>query len=661
LLFMRTRPLAFATAVVAPLLPLFAQSPAPQTFRAGTDIVPVDVSVLDKNRRPVRGLTAADFTVFEDGQPRPLVVFSAVDLPEAPAPAGAAWTRDVAPDVASNALPDEGRLVVILLDRSIPAGRPTVTARDIAKAAIDALGPGDLAAVAFTGGGTPQDFTADRGRLLRAIDVANPGRELPESFREVDARMRSQLAELGITLPDVDNTGACYCGLCVMESITHVANSVRDVPRRRKALLFIGTNIAVQSVDPDCGSRLSRARETLFDALDLANLTVHAIDPMGLESLALGADSVTTGRDVRGALAARAPANLVRQGNIGVLPDRTGGRTVVNAGDPAVFVRDVIRESDSYYVLGFRPAHPSDRRRHDIRVRVDRRGVAVTSRRAYEPDAARAPASPASDGSPALQMAIGGAMPKRAGLAVSATAAAFAGLDGQAVVAVTVGVRPDRPAPGGAARSPVDRTVNVITLVLNAFGQPAGALKQSVVVSKSGPADPRYELVQRLPLSPGRYELRIAVDDTSSNQAGSVYTYVDVPTFREGLWLSNVVLSTPAPRSVGGSDLSDVLPVLPTVRREFARDERVSAFARVYGSQSPEVPPTVTARIIDERDQVRLEQRLPLTTGAAGRGRSFDYRLDLPLTNLQEGSYLLSIEAAAGRTAATRRVRFAVQ
>jgi hypothetical protein len=62
--------------------------------------------------------------------------------------------------------------------------------------------------------------------LLRAIDVANPGRELPETFREVDARMRSQLAELGITLPDVDNSGACYCGLCVMESITHVANSV---------------------------------------------------------------------------------------------------------------------------------------------------------------------------------------------------------------------------------------------------------------------------------------------------------------------------------------------------------------------------------------------------------------------------------------------------
>ncbi len=36
----------------------------------GVDAVQLDVSVLDKERRPVRGLTAADFTVLEDGKPR---------------------------------------------------------------------------------------------------------------------------------------------------------------------------------------------------------------------------------------------------------------------------------------------------------------------------------------------------------------------------------------------------------------------------------------------------------------------------------------------------------------------------------------------------------------------------------------------------------------
>jgi hypothetical protein len=48
------------------------QEPAP-TFRSGVELIQLDVSVLDKDRRPVQGLTAADFTVLVDGQPRPIV------------------------------------------------------------------------------------------------------------------------------------------------------------------------------------------------------------------------------------------------------------------------------------------------------------------------------------------------------------------------------------------------------------------------------------------------------------------------------------------------------------------------------------------------------------------------------------------------------------
>jgi hypothetical protein len=44
------------------------------TFRAGVDLIQIDVSVLGRDRRPVRGLTAADFSLLEDGQPRPRVV-----------------------------------------------------------------------------------------------------------------------------------------------------------------------------------------------------------------------------------------------------------------------------------------------------------------------------------------------------------------------------------------------------------------------------------------------------------------------------------------------------------------------------------------------------------------------------------------------------------
>ena len=67
-----------------------AQAPA---FRSGIDLVHLDVSVLDRNRRPVRGLIPADFTILENGKPQELAAFKAVEAAAAAPPVP--WIRDV--------------------------------------------------------------------------------------------------------------------------------------------------------------------------------------------------------------------------------------------------------------------------------------------------------------------------------------------------------------------------------------------------------------------------------------------------------------------------------------------------------------------------------------------------------------------------------------
>jgi VWFA-related protein len=143
------------------------QNPAP-TFRTGVDIVQLDVTVLDKDRHPVRGLTADDFTILEKGKPQPIVAFSPVDVPAPPATA-APWIRDAPLDVVSNA--ENRRLVAIVMDDAYTKLEPDVMkrAKQIARTAIDQLGPGDLAAVVFTFLGRSQNFTADRSQLLQSI------------------------------------------------------------------------------------------------------------------------------------------------------------------------------------------------------------------------------------------------------------------------------------------------------------------------------------------------------------------------------------------------------------------------------------------------------------------------------------------------------------
>src|SRR3954466_13291075 len=42
-------------------------------FRTGTDIIPVDATVLDGRGQPVQDLTAGDFRVLIDGQPRRVI------------------------------------------------------------------------------------------------------------------------------------------------------------------------------------------------------------------------------------------------------------------------------------------------------------------------------------------------------------------------------------------------------------------------------------------------------------------------------------------------------------------------------------------------------------------------------------------------------------
>jgi len=88
------------------------QKPVP-IFRSGADIVRLDVSVLDAQRKPVRGLKPEDFFVKEDGKPQQIVAFSDVDVPTGRV--SPVWERGSENDVATNQL-GEHRLFAIVLD-----------------------------------------------------------------------------------------------------------------------------------------------------------------------------------------------------------------------------------------------------------------------------------------------------------------------------------------------------------------------------------------------------------------------------------------------------------------------------------------------------------------------------------------------------------------
>jgi VWFA-related protein len=653
-------PLAAATAWIA------AQE-QPPSFRAGIELVQLDVSVLDDTRQPVRGLTEADFTVLENGKPRPIRAFSAVDLPARNRGTEAVWTGSVPPDVGTNEIgQQDGRLVIILMDRSMSSGDPVATAKKVATAAVENLGPHDLAALVTTSGGVPQTLTADRPRLIKAINQRD--------WSAYSDPNEAQTQNPAFTLSSAMTDGRCLCGLCVLETITRVSDAVREAPRRRKLLLFIGSGIALMAPtevkfgpptgDIGCDRRLGAARQVMLSSLALSNLTIHSIDPKGLVNIGpatkAGLGGAKGGPDTAG------PRQRIEmqqkdtvdhqdlQGTLRYIAARTGGRAVINANNPDERIPDILRESDAYYVIGFdsgMPGQAEDRR--TIEVKTRRKGVRVYTQRQYVVPAANpgaAAAATAAQSRVSAETALAGLLPapgRPLALAVSAFASET---PGKASVRITVDA-------GAFSRRDGTVPLEIRTLALDQTAHRIGGAQQtSTIEARRTPDDrsPIADIQTYLDLDPGDYEIRAAVADQARGTAASVFQPLAIPSFADApLSLSHVAIET-------GTNANGVIS--PTTQRTFSRTDQPRVFFQIYqGTQrtDPIVPVTVRVRVLDASGTAVRDQSLPFTDKEF-RDRRADCRINLPIPRLAAGDYALRIDVSSEKQTAGRAIRFSV-
>jgi hypothetical protein len=262
---------------------------------------------------------------------------------------------------------------------------------------------------------------------------------------------------------------------------------------------------------------------------------------------------------------------------------------------------------------------------------------------------------------PETASALAGVLP-RSGVPLTVSVAPF-GVTGKAEsdVAIVLGVRQTARVESGEAGEPV----KVLAAAFDRNGRSVNSENQTVGIKlpPNAAGDFPYEVLSRLALKPGRYELRLALD-APPGQSASVYTYVDVPDFSAlPLSLSGLVLSATPPWPIAPTGgFKDLLPIVPTTRREFDRGDHVSAFLRVY--QALKDAPQATellAQIQDVGGRVVTKDAYSLTPAQFSASRSADYRVAVPVDRLASGEYLLSIDASQGSHTARRGVRFRVR
>lgn len=370
--------------------PLVSQQPPPQVFRTSVRFVPLSVVVTDRNGKPVEGLTAADFTITEDGVEHPLALFSVEKRAATPA-----LVTPPTPGVFTNRLEgaSAGAVTVILFDRfnttSVDQRRAhahlvhvlqNVRAED--RVALYVLDPGALHVL--------HDFSQDTASLLRAVGriaggtskaLATADARLPQADAYGDAQRNAGLAafldrsdaSLQVMqafeeeIRALDTTAA-------LEAIAHHLAGVRD----RKNVIWISGGFPLVIYEGTMPKSMSPQVRRATRALSHSDIAIYPVDARGvLDPFATRpgdrVQAVRTLEDSRRML----DASLV-------IAEQTGGRAFYSTNDLGTAIMRATGDSDLTYVLGYVPVKDTwDGRFRSVRVSVNRRGVDVRHRSGY--------------------------------------------------------------------------------------------------------------------------------------------------------------------------------------------------------------------------------------------------------------------------------------
>src|SRR5688500_3238628 len=337
------------TATVAAQEQKPAAPPAQPIFRAGTDLVRVDVTATINGDEPVADLQAADFEITEDDVPQTVetIKFVRVD--------GTRTSHlDEPLEIRSKqhaiieAARDDVRLFAIFLDDYHIDKRPDITLplRDTLTKFVKQLGPNDLVALM-----EPLTTLYDLKYTRAKEDLLNRIRTFEGRRGEVFP-VKSAIEEAQLTQRNWQELRAGVT-LSALEALATQMGGLRE---GRKSILFFSQGPPL----PPNGANEHRFRDAM-EAANRGNVTIHVIDPRPLGSVGFGG------------------ANTLRR-----IAADTGGRAIVNTNDPTEQLQGVMADASAYYLLGYSPTRKgNDGRCHRITVRGKRRGVRLTARRGY--------------------------------------------------------------------------------------------------------------------------------------------------------------------------------------------------------------------------------------------------------------------------------------
>ena len=612
-----------------PTPPPSAQTP---TFRAGINVVRVDVVATATDGSQVSDLTADDFDITEGGKRQKIDTFKLVSIdPDGPEGAPVSISSDAVEE--EEAKRDDIRMFAIFLDDyhvSEASGR--VVSDQLARFVETELGPSDLVGLMYPL--TSLDSVRmTRNRQSVAIDIrkfaGRRGNFTPRNIFEENAayatnnpsRMRREVtfsALKGLIM----RMGGMKEGRKVLMLISEGYGTSTEVNKELKEIADLASrnNTAIYPVSPRLYIEAS-ARSLPVDLADGINV---------LAEQSGGRLVMETARDLA--------ALRERRAAIGTPKSNLAGA-----------MKQILVDSTGYYLLGYSSTLlVPDGKFHKIEVKVRRRDVQLRYRKGYfawrpedvAPTVPARPSAPASVVSTTLAMT---ATPR--GRPVRTWIGMARGTSG--LTRVTLLWEPLPGLPGGAIRD-VDRPARV---ALKATGPDEVSYFDGWVPADIADSPSGSHVAFEAP--PGTIKLRASVESAAGTVLDTEVRNITVAD----LTGSHMTMGTPevfrARTLAEFQHLKTIATRTPVATREFSRTERLLINVPVYGAGA--AAPLVSARLLNRLGQPMAQ--LPASPGEPADGR---FEVEVGLASVAAGDYGVELTASGETGTATEIVAFRV-
>ena len=343
---------------------LFAQE---VTFKTETKLVVVNVTVKDKQGKPLTSLKKEDIEIFEDGVKQNLAVFELEQLSNdllapvantaAPAtleervpsaPAGQAVTTAAANTPVRH---QDKRLVGLFFDFSNMPQADQLRAKD---AAVDFISKqmtsSDLVSIMVYGNrfDVLEDFTDDRDRLLSRLQKLAFGEGA--GLADVAATAADEGDDSGTFVAD-DTEFNVFNTDRKLSALEDATKKLAAYPEK-KALIYFSSGLSLTGIENQ-----SQLRTTVNSAVR-ANVAFYPVDSRGLVATSpVGDASASSGRGTGAFTGSKQAGNRSAtqgsQDTLYTLASDTGGKALIDSNDLSLGIRQAQQDISSYYILGY--------------------------------------------------------------------------------------------------------------------------------------------------------------------------------------------------------------------------------------------------------------------------------------------------------------------